>query len=112
MATQKKATQSGADSVEEIKVKDRYADVPAMIKRMADGVSTDLNKHQIEASIYGRLEQWAAKTGREDWEENMPRFVKVVREAAAARHEKAEKFKERNRLERQRLLARSELEAN
>lgn len=109
----KKATESGAESVEEvIEVKGPFAAVPGMIEKMAKDTSLDLNKHQIQASILGRLENWAKKRGLDDeWMLELPKHLPLVRQVADARYAATERFKERNRLEKARLLARSELEA-
>lgn len=89
-----------------------FAAVPEMIRKMAAATSIDLNKHGIQASILNRLENWAKKMGLDDeWQAEMPKHIKLIREVSEERYEKAERFKERNRLEKARLLARSELEA-
>jgi len=103
----RKATDTGAESVEA----NPFAAVPQMIEKMAKDTSIDLNKHQIQASILGRLENWAIKSDLEDeWMQELPKHLPAIRKAAEDRYEKAERFKERNRLEKARLLARAELE--
>lgn len=90
-----------------------FAPVSGMIEKMAKATSLDLNKHQIQASILGRLEGWAKKQGLEDeWMAQLPKYTAQIREVAEQRHEKVKRFLERNQLEKQRLLARTELEVS
>lgn len=75
-----------------------------MIPKMADAASEDLNRHQIQASIYVRLEKWAEKKGIEDWDSILPKHMGLVKEAADARHEKVQRVRaERARQRRARL---------
>jgi hypothetical protein len=77
-----------------------------MIPKMIEGTTMDMNKHQIQASVYSRLEFWANKqmkdpaslfnqAGVESWDHALPRYVSLVSKLSEERHNKNEKIKER-----------------
>lgn len=98
----KKATDTGAPTEEE-KANQFDEMVKAMIDKMSRNVSPDLNKNQIQASIYTRLENWAKKQGI-DWDSQLPRFIKHIGACAEARHQRVQKFMADQAAKRQNVL--------
>lgn len=100
MARQK-ATDTGAEETTEKPNPEAAFDtqIRAMITEMAKGVSIDLNKHQIQASILTRLEKWAnKKIGSDggvmcpDWESRLPKYVSLITKVSNERYERVQAF--------------------
>lgn len=75
--------------------------IRATIDAMSRTVSVDFNQHQIAASIYGRLEKWAAKNKIEDWDSMLPKYVTWVKQCSDARHARVKAFLEKRRSQKQ-----------
>lgn len=76
--------------------------IAGMIPKMAKSTSIDLNRHQIQASIYMRLEKWAEKKGIENWETHLPKHIKQIKDVCDARYEAVQQYREQSRRERER----------
>jgi hypothetical protein len=95
MARQK-ATDTGADVTAEAKQEAALdTQIRTMIVDMAKGVSIDLNKHQIQASILTRLEKWANKKINSDggvmcpdWDSRLPKYVQLITQVSNERSAK------------------------
>lgn len=88
-----KATVTGAEETK--KETDLDAQIRAMIIDMAKGVSIDLNKHQIQASVLTRLEKWANKKINSDggvmcpdWDSRLPEYVQLITQVSNERYAK------------------------
>jgi hypothetical protein len=110
-----KATDTGAESTtQEAKKPDPETvldtNIRNMIVEMAKGVSTDLNKHQIQASILTRLEKWANKKINSDggvmcpdWDSRLPKYITLITQVSNERFTKvaawmATKTKDKNKV--------------
>lgn len=100
MARQK-ATEPGADKTKEPIKADPESildtQIRQMIVDMAKGVSIDLNKHQIQASILTRLEKWANKKINSDggvmcpnWDSRLPKYVQLITQVSNERFAKVD----------------------
>lgn len=88
------------------KVDELHSIILSMIPKMVDGTTIDLNKHQIQASVYSRLENWSNKqlknpsgifqqAGVDNWDSQLPKYVSLVSKLSEERHNKNEKLKAR-----------------
>lgn len=102
--TQPEVKQSKGDAL--------HSQIMTMIDAMARNVSVDLTKHQIQASIYSRLENWAKKelkkpvnvftsAGVENWDSILPKYVSHVSKCSEERHARVENYMAQKKAQRQ-----------
>jgi len=82
-----------------------HQQIMGMIDQMARNVSVDKNKHEIVASIFTRMEQWANKqlakpgnvfevAGVEGWESLQPKYINHITKCAEERIKRVDAWRQ------------------